>query len=56
MPPRRRAHSRMSPVGTSRRFAALQNFVAIGVIADIEQAEPSAFDFISMRASSPTSG
>jgi hypothetical protein len=33
---------RMSPFGTSRQFAALQNLAAIGGIADIEQAAPMA--------------
>jgi hypothetical protein len=30
--------------GTSRRFAAMQNLVAIGDIADIEQAAPIKLD------------
>jgi hypothetical protein len=30
----------MSSIGTSRRFAAMQNLIAIGDTADIEQAAP----------------
>jgi hypothetical protein len=38
----------MSPIGTSRRFAAMQNLVAIGGVADIEQAAPK-LNFMSTR-------
>jgi hypothetical protein len=34
----------ISAFGTSRHFAALQNLVAIGGIADIEQAAPIKLD------------
>jgi hypothetical protein len=36
----------MSPLGTSRRFAAMQNLVAVGEIADIEQAATIKLDLL----------